>query len=550
MNDILIGKIASAGQLQGSLFGEQEFSGSFNLFELPEYQYEGAYEFTPSSQAQYAPTAYMTCLGDIKINPIPSEYIIPSGTKNITENGDDIDVTEYADVNVNVQPTLESITKSYTPTESSQTETVTAGVGYDGIGEVDITVNPIPSQYIVPSGTLSITENGTEDVTSYADVDVNVQPSLETVTRVYTPSNSSQSDTITASAGYDGIEEVDVTINAVPSGSFIHGYQTEYFTKNDTYFWGITPNVQFTQSGWINSGISYNSQIPFRAIPSGQTITPSTSSKTVGGASFMMQGAVTVDPIPSQYIVPSGTKNITSGGTTDVTEYKYANVPSVDWGVPSQTTTKQGGHYLFSITHPDFSAGYLDEDDGFYFSLDLETKSVTPTESSQSVTPTDNNYYLDSVTVNAIPSNYVGTGIPRLSQSDMTGLYDDGVYSVSVPSGYFSSATSKNVPNASYFQPTANLDINLSAHGVAITPIINITSSGYILSDLYSGSNQYIFASDLVTGTMSISANGTYDVTNYASVSLSIPDGDNLEYGITDGTLPLVGVAKAGYAEI
>ena len=27
-------------------------------------------------------------------------------------------------------------------------------------------------------------------------------------------------------------------------------------------------------------------------------------------------------------------------------------------------------------------------------------------------------------------------------------------------------------------------------------------------------------------------------------------EGDNLEYGITDGTLPLVGVAKAGYAEI
>ena len=74
MNDILIGKIASAVQLQGSLVGEEQLSGSFNLFELPEYQYEGSYEFTPSSQAQYAPTAYMTCLGDIKINPIPSNY--------------------------------------------------------------------------------------------------------------------------------------------------------------------------------------------------------------------------------------------------------------------------------------------------------------------------------------------------------------------------------------------------------------------------------------------------------------------------------------------
>lgn len=74
MNDILIGKIASAVQLQGSLSCEEQLSGSFHSYELPEYQYQGVYEFTPSSQTQYAPTAYMTCLGDIKINPIPSNY--------------------------------------------------------------------------------------------------------------------------------------------------------------------------------------------------------------------------------------------------------------------------------------------------------------------------------------------------------------------------------------------------------------------------------------------------------------------------------------------
>lgn len=30
----------------------------------------------------------------------------------------------------------------------------------------------------------------------------------------------------------------------------------------------------------------------------------------------------------------------------------------------------------------------------------------------------------------------------------------------------------------------------------------------------------------------------------------TIVDGNNLSYGYTDGTLPIVGVAKAGYAEI
>jgi hypothetical protein len=45
-------------------------------------------------------------------------------------------------------PTLETVTKSYTPTESQQTETITPSSGYDGIGEVDVTVGAISSTYV------------------------------------------------------------------------------------------------------------------------------------------------------------------------------------------------------------------------------------------------------------------------------------------------------------------------------------------------------------------------------------------------------------------
>lgn len=61
-------------------------------------------------------------------------------------------------------------TKSVTPTESAQT--VTADEGYDALEQV--TVGAIPSQYIVPSGSQTITENGTYDVTDKASVDVAV----------------------------------------------------------------------------------------------------------------------------------------------------------------------------------------------------------------------------------------------------------------------------------------------------------------------------------------------------------------------------------------
>lgn len=58
--------------------------------------------------------------------------------------------------------------KTVTPTKSEQTA-VDAGKYTTGA----VKVAPIPDEYIVPSGELAITENGTHDVTGYATVDVN-----------------------------------------------------------------------------------------------------------------------------------------------------------------------------------------------------------------------------------------------------------------------------------------------------------------------------------------------------------------------------------------
>lgn len=106
----------------------------------------------------------------IEVNvPVPDGYIVPSGTRTITENGTH-DAREYESVAVNV---------------------------------------PIPEGYIKPSGTLNITENGTYDVTEKASAVVSI-PEREIVLQDKT---IEANGTYSADAGYDGLGQVTVNVS-------------------------------------------------------------------------------------------------------------------------------------------------------------------------------------------------------------------------------------------------------------------------------------------------------------------------------------------------
>lgn len=84
-------------------------------------EYTGATEVTPNAETQTLATQGKIVNADIRVNPIPSDYIIPTGTKDISANGEH-DVREYESARVAV-PAPEAYTGAYiiTPTAAAQT---------------------------------------------------------------------------------------------------------------------------------------------------------------------------------------------------------------------------------------------------------------------------------------------------------------------------------------------------------------------------------------------------------------------------------------------
>lgn len=149
----------------------------------------------------------------------------------------------------------------------------------------------------------------------------------------------------------------------------------------------------------------------------------------------------------------------------------------------------------------------------------LQTKSVTPSETAQAITPDQNYDALSRVDVGAIPGNYVGSQIPRKDSTDLS-VDDD---TVSGPAGYYPQAVSKSVASGTEGTPTATKG-QVSNHAITVTPSVTNTK-GYIQGGTHSGAGVQVTASELVSGSETKTQNGTYDVTNLAEVVVAVEGG-------------------------
>lgn len=229
-------------------------------------------------------------------------------------------------------------TKTATP--STSTQTITKDSTYDALGQV--TVNPIPSNYVVPTGTIQITGSGTYDVSSYATAEASFASTINNQNKTVTPSESQQ--TVSADSGYTGLGTV--TVNAISntyvgsgitrrsntdlsaSGATVTvpaGYYASQGTKSVSTTTHPNPTVSVNSStglitashtqtaGYVSAGTTTGtSQLSTQAAT---TITPTTSTQTAVAAGKYTLGDVTVAAIPANYVDSSNLKTYYTGSS-------------------------------------------------------------------------------------------------------------------------------------------------------------------------------------------------------------------------------------------
>lgn len=200
---------------------------------------------TPTKSEQIINPTSNKYFSSFKVAPIPSDYVKPSGTLQITANGTK-DVTNYKNVNVNVEPNLEQ--KTVTITQNGTTE-ITPTTGKDGMSKVTVTTN-------VPTAS-AVEEVATASAMDALLVEANVGKYYKFTGT--TDSNYTNGDLYLVEGGASGETWVLNEYATFDDGTYVVCENTP-FTSNQTKFASIS--MKLGQSGY-EDGLYYDSEYVF-----------------------------------------------------------------------------------------------------------------------------------------------------------------------------------------------------------------------------------------------------------------------------------------------
>lgn len=317
---------------------------------------------------------------------------------------------------------------------------------------------------ITPTGNIDITESGTTNVTNYATA-------------------------------------------TVPKGE-IHIIQPfgTFKTVSNVRKWGVVSGGgiveadEYGHAGYVADETWETVTREYNAVPSGTTITPTESSQTIGGASYMMEGAVTVGAISSTYV---------GSGITQRS--------SLDLSASGATVTAPAGYYESSASKTVASGS--------------ATAAATISGTSATVSTGTNTLTLSKTISNTpqVTAGYVASGTAGNSSVSLTANV-----TTKGATTYNTSATDQTIASGTYLTgaqtirgvTTSNLTADNIKNGVTVT-VGDSADADRVLSvtGTYSGggtsknvqvlqSTSRTNASSLtkVLGDLTVSKTGTYDV--------------------------------------
>ena len=291
-------------------------------------------------------------------------------------------------------------------------------------------------------------------------------------------------------------------------------------TPNETYLTYIRPQgtMSITQNGTGIDVLGY-----------------STVSVNVEGVEYTRTVIV-----PQQTVTPNSSRvaTLNTTGTINDAENYIVTLDGVEWFATSETLwssnyiigdpnwyTGTPSTYIYpfavgregSITDASFANANqhtikVERLDFVEEGTTLTTKNITANGTYNASSDSADGY--TSVTVN-VPSTQ-----PTIQSLTVTPTTSQQTFNASGVDGY-KPVTVNAMPSGTAGTPTATKG-TVSNHSVTVTPSVT-NQTGYITGSTKTGTAVTVSASELVSGTLSLTDNGTSDCTNYASVNVNIP---------------------------